>query len=70
MEGDAVILASVVLVTTGILLFMLLRSGEAAPVRHRPATRHDHALRVAREQLTAGMIDADQYERIVEALRR
>jgi uncharacterized membrane protein len=49
---------------------MLLCSGDAAPVRHHHRTRDDHALHVAREQLAAGVIDTDQYERIVIALRR
>jgi uncharacterized membrane protein len=65
-----VVLAIVVVVATSLLLFMLLRTGDAAPVRHRHLTRDDHALDVAREQLSAGVIDADQYERIVIALRR
>ena len=65
-----VVLATVVVVATALLLFMLLRSGDAAPVRNRHRTRDDHALAVAREQLAAGLIDADQYERIVIALRR
>jgi uncharacterized membrane protein len=65
-----VVLATVVVVATSLLLFMLLRSGDAAPARQRRRTRNDHALEVAGHQLTAGVIDADQYERIVIALRR
>jgi uncharacterized membrane protein len=43
---------------------------EVAPARQRASALHEYELRIARDRLTAGLIDADQYEAIVDALRR
>ena len=65
-----VIVAIVVILAVGVLLWTLMRTGEHAPVPHRHDPAADRALMVARDRLTAGEIDAEQYERIVHALRR
>jgi uncharacterized membrane protein len=66
------IVASIVIIAVGVLMFTLLRTSDHAPAhqRHRDDPARDRALWVARERLTAGDIDAEQYERIVHALSR
>ena len=64
-----VVTATLVVVISALLL-MILSHREAAPVRQKLSHSHYRELRIARNQLTAGLIDADQYERIVDALRR
>ena len=64
------IVATALVVTIGVLLFATLNRREQAPVRHRVSPSREHDLRVARDSFTAGRIDADQYERIVDALDR
>ncbi len=71
--GKVIVVLIVVLlvVVVGVLLFVVQRSGEdAAPAHHHHDHERDRALRHARKQLHNGHIDPDQYERIVEALRR
>jgi uncharacterized membrane protein len=66
-----VIVAAVLIVTIGAMLLLIVGRREGAPVRHRIShSPRAHELRVARDQLTAGTIDADEYERIIHALRR
>ena len=66
-----VIVAAVLIVTIGAMLLMVLGRREVAPVRRRvSSSSRQRELRIARDQLTAGVIDADQYERIVDAIRR
>ena len=65
-----VIVATALIVTIGILLIALLTRREGAPARRHVSTSRERELRIARDRLTAGLIDADQYERIVDALER
>ena len=66
-----VIVTAVLIVTIGAVLLMVVGRREAAPVRRRISTSsRQRELRIARDRLTTGVIDADQYERIVDALRR
>jgi uncharacterized membrane protein len=62
--------ASILVIAVSALIFMLLRTGERKLVRSRHGHANDRELWVARERLTAGEIDAEQYERIVHALSR
>ncbi len=64
------VVAALLIVVVGILLFVVERSGDAAPAHHRGDPECDQALRHALKQLHDGHIDAEQYDRIAEALRR
>ena len=71
MKVIEVIVAAVLAIAIGIMLLMIVGRTEGAPARRRfTANTRQRELRIARDRFTAGMIDADQYERIVEALRR
>ena len=66
-----VIVAIVLIVTIGAMLLLLVGRREGAPIRHRIShSPRAHDMRIARDQLNAGMIDPDDYERIIHALRR
>ena len=65
-----VIVATVLIATLAVLIFAIVGRREGAPARRRITTTRQRELRIARDRLTAGVIDADQYERIVEALTR
>ena len=71
MKVIKVVVAAVLAISVAaFLVVMTARPRHGVPVRHHVSSSRQRELAIARDRLTAGDIDAERYERIVDALRR